>query len=66
MNVTINGTSKEMGNITYLSDLVTQYCKEPKHILTEVNGHIIPADLWANTALKDGDTIELVTFVGGG
>ena len=66
MKVTINGTPKEFKDLSYLSDIVTQFCKEPKHIITEINGHIIPSDLWANTALKDGDTIELVAFVGGG
>ncbi|MBF0490230.1 MAG: sulfur carrier protein ThiS [Candidatus Omnitrophica bacterium] len=66
MKVTINGTVKELPNISYLSEIVTQYCKEPKHVITEVNGQIIPANLWGNTALKDGDTIELVAFVGGG
>lgn len=66
MNVTINGTSKELGGMSYLSDIVAQFCKESKHIITEVNGNIIPSDLWANTALNNGDTIELVAFVGGG
>ena len=66
MNVIINGTPKELKDISYLSDIVAQFCKEPKHILTEVNGNIIPPAVWDNTALKDGDTVELVTFVGGG
>lgn len=66
MKITINGTSKDLADITYLSDIIAIYCKEPKHIISEVNGHIIPCELWANTALKEGDTIELVAFVGGG
>jgi sulfur carrier protein len=66
MKVIINGTSKEFTNNTLLSDIVTQFCKEPKHIITEVNGTIVPSNAWDNTSIKDNDTIELVAFVGGG
>lgn len=66
MKITINGTSKEFTNNPHLSDLVNQFCKEPRHIITEVNGNIIVANNWGSTALKDGDTVELVAFVGGG
>lgn len=66
MKVTINGTVKEFTGNSLLSDLVTQFCKESKHIITEVNGQIIPSNHWTNTSIKDGDTIELVAFVGGG
>jgi sulfur carrier protein len=66
MNVTINGTAKEFTNSLLLSEIVKQYCKEPKHIIIEVNGHIIVSDNWNTTSLKDGDMIELVAFVGGG
>ena len=66
MKVTINGTSKELNNNPQLADLVAQFCKESKHIITEVNGTIIPSSNWNNTSIKDGDTIELVAFVGGG
>ncbi len=66
MKVTINGTVKEFANTPHLSDLVGQFCKEPKHIITEVNGNIVVSGNWSTTPIKDGDTIELVAFVGGG
>ena len=66
MKITINGTVKKFQGQCHLSEIVKQFCKESKHIITEVNGNIIPSTLWVNTALKDGDTIELVAFVGGG
>ena len=66
MKVTINGTAKELTGSPFLSGIVTQFCKESKHIITEVNGHIIPSNDWNKTSIKDGDTIELVAFVGGG
>jgi len=66
MNITINGTSQELTSAKSLSDIVKNFCKEPKHVITELNGAIIPADQWAQTSVKNGDALELVTFVGGG
>ena len=66
MNITINGTSKHLPTAKTLTDVVGLFCKQPKHVITEVNGTIVPCDKWTNTALKEGDTVELVSFVGGG
>ncbi len=66
MKVTINGTMKELTNSSCLSDIVSQFCKQPKNIITEVNGHIITSNDWNHTSIKEGDQIELVAFVGGG
>lgn len=49
-----------------MSDIVSTFCRQPKHVISELNGTIIPCDQWAKTSLKDGDALELVTFVGGG
>ena len=66
MNITINGKQHPLNAAQNLTDIVNAYCKTPKHVISELNGSIIPSDKWANTSLKDGDTLELVTFVGGG
>jgi len=66
MDIIINGTTQQLTPAKSLSEIVSSFCKQPKHVITELNGTIIPADQWANTSLKDGDSLELVTFVGGG
>ena len=66
MKVTINGISKELNQALLLTDLVNQYCKNPKHVIAEVNGEIINASQWSQKSVTDGDAIELVGFVGGG
>ena len=66
MNIIINGTSQQLTSAQNLSDIVTTFCKQSKHVVTELNGTIVPPDQWAQTNLKDGDALELVTFVGGG
>lgn len=66
MKITLNGTAKELPQPVLLTDLVNQYCKNPKHIIAEVNGEIIKSSQWTQKSITDGDTIELVGFVGGG
>jgi thiamine biosynthesis protein ThiS len=66
MNVTINGTPQQLTPPKNLSDIVSTFCKGSKNVITELNGTIVPPDQWLQTSLKDGDTLELVAFVGGG
>ena len=37
-----------------------------KRIAVELNGDILPKYQYSETMLKDGDSMEVVTFVGGG
>jgi thiamine biosynthesis protein ThiS len=66
MNITINGKSYPLTSAKNLSDIVSSFCKQSSHVITELNGAIIPSDQWTKTNLQDGDALELVTFVGGG
>ncbi len=66
MHLTINGQSKNIDGAGTIAELVGRFCSNTKAIITEVNGTIIPKTDWQKTPLKDGDTVELVSFVGGG
>ncbi|MDE1921441.1 MAG: sulfur carrier protein ThiS [Candidatus Omnitrophica bacterium] len=66
MNITINGTPRQLTNDGNLSDIVSALGKQPRHVITELNGSIIPSQMRGQTRLKDGDSLEIVTFVGGG
>jgi sulfur carrier protein len=66
MKIKINGIEKELAHPVGLNELVSQFCKNPKHIIAEVNGEILRAPQWTGRSIKEGDTIELVGFVGGG
>ena len=39
---------------------------DPKRIAVERNGDIVPKAQYDETVLKDGDSVEVVSFVGGG
>ena len=38
----------------------------PELVVAEHNGVIVPRTQWPNTAVGDGDNLEIVTIVGGG
>ncbi len=38
----------------------------PRKVAVELNLEIVPRSLYAQTALADGDRIEIVHFIGGG
>lgn len=49
---------------------VAEYLSESgydlKRVAVELNGDILPKSQYADTLLKDGDSVEIVSFVGGG
>ncbi len=65
MNVTINGETKSVSSET-LAALVDSLGMKPDRVAVELNRDIVPRDRWADTALNDGDRLEIVHFVGGG
>ena len=66
MNITLNGKIKQLSGVKDLRSLVELLCNDKSPIVAELNGEIIKAAQWKETTLKEGDTIELVSFVGGG
>ena len=63
--VKVNGTELDIAGKTLTEYLATTNY-DMKRIATEINGEIVPKAQYAQTVLKDGDSIEIVSFVGGG
>ena len=63
--VKINGESKDVAGMTLTAYLTTTKY-DPKRIAIERNGDIVPKVQYSQTVLEDGDSIEIVSFVGGG
>ena len=63
--VKINGEEKNAVGKT-----VAQYLAESgydiKRVAVELNGNILPKAQYESTFLQDGDSVEIVSFVGGG
>ena len=49
---------------------LTQYLRDrnykPAHVVVELNEAIIQKDHYEHTILKDGDVVEILSFMGGG
>ena len=63
--VKVNGAELDIAGKTiaeYLSS--TNY--DPKRIAVERNGDIVFKSRYGETLLEDGDSLEVVSFVGGG
>ena len=63
--VRINGQDCEKTGIS-VSDYLEQENYNVKHSVVEYNLEIIPKERYAQTSLKDGDDVEIVSFMGGG
>ena len=66
MRILLNGKEKEFAQLKNLQDLVSQFCRDHRPVIAEVNGEIIKCPRWEKTSIKDGDSVELINFVGGG
>ncbi len=63
--VKINGEEWNVAGKTIAEYLAaTKY--DPKRIAVERNGEIVPKAQYPTTVLQNGDSIEVVSFVGGG
>ena len=65
MRIEVNGEHREMEPGTIL-DLVETLGLNPKKVAVERNLEIVPRSLHGETALAEGDRIEIVQLVGGG
>lgn len=64
--IQINGKPVENAAGLTLSDYLTQAGYTMQFVAVEKDGVIIPRAQYQDTVLSDGDTLEIVQFVGGG
>jgi len=65
MKLTLNGQTKDTEART-VRDLLVELGLGEQAVAVEVNRQVVPKARHGQTALSDGDAIELVTLVGGG
>lgn len=63
--VTINGKAEDVSGIT-LADYLARAGYNPERVVVERNLSIIPRDCLGEVWIEEGDTIEILNFVGGG
>ena len=65
ISIIVNGESRRTASGS-IADLVRSLELDPAKVAVERNGGIVPRSTLADVPLADGDTLEIVHFVGGG
>lgn len=71
MNLHINGEARTFADPAppdafTLAALIESLGMKPDRVAVELNRDIVPRERWPETPLNDGDSLEIVHFVGGG
>jgi len=65
MKVTVNGDARDLPEGETVRALVVRYNLKPEKVAVELNKRLLRSEKY-DTQLKEGDEVEIVTFVGGG
>ncbi|MHC5212176.1 MAG: sulfur carrier protein ThiS [Planctomycetota bacterium] len=66
LHLTVNGEVRELPAGATIRALLATLDVRTDRCAVEVNREIVPRSTHAERALRDGDAVEIVTFVGGG
>ncbi|HEY1622691.1 MAG TPA: sulfur carrier protein ThiS [Streptosporangiaceae bacterium] len=64
--ITVNGQARTAPLGITLDQLVAESTELTSGVAAAVGGDVVPRKKWAETAINDGDRIEIVTAVQGG
>ena len=65
MRVTVNGEEREISSVS-VGALLGELDYEGTHFAIALNYDVVPKSLWADTPIKSGDEIEIITPRQGG
>jgi thiamine biosynthesis protein ThiS len=66
MQITVNGENREYSTGMSLSELLKSFDFDERYVAVELNRKIVPRIQFSEKLLVENDTLEIVTFVGGG
>ncbi len=66
MQIIINGEKKTINGSTTLAGLLNELNIDTQRVAVELNMSIIDKSDYSKTILKDNDSLEIVSFIGGG
>ena len=66
MILKINGKEEKVEPATNLTALVEARGLRPERIVVEHNLQIVPREKWTEVTLAENDSLEIISFVGGG
>ena len=66
MLITVNGENKEAPEGLTISGLLQFLKIQPERVAVELNLDIVKKDRYGTTPVKEGDSVEIVSFMAGG
>ena len=66
MHIILNGEPFELDHRVSVTELLSKLDIDPRRVAVEHNLAIIKRQTFADVVVGDGDTVEIVNFVGGG
>jgi thiamine biosynthesis protein ThiS len=66
MHITLNGEKKELPDMLTVLGLLQFLNIQHQRVAVELNESIVKKDRYADTTVSDGDSLEVVSFMGGG
>lgn len=66
MRITVNGEPRLLDEERSVAELLAELALTPQRVAVERNGQLVRRAEFAQTRLREGDRIEIVTLVGGG
>jgi thiamine biosynthesis protein ThiS len=66
MNITLNGERYELDRALSIADLLARLDIDPRRVAVEHNLAILKRQKFPEIVISEGDTVEIVNFVGGG
>ena len=66
MTITLNGDPYEIAGPLTVTELLAQLSIDARRVAVEHNLVILKRETFPQTTVNEGDTVEIVNFVGGG
>jgi thiamine biosynthesis protein ThiS len=66
VTITLNGDPFELDSPMSVAALLTKLDIDPRRVAVEHNLNIVKRKTYPETVIGEGDTVEIVNFVGGG
>ena len=64
--ISFNGEEKPFKGEMTVADFLEKEGYRTERVAVEINGSIVPKHTFGEEVMKPGDTVEVVSFVGGG
>ncbi|WHT19941.1 sulfur carrier protein ThiS [Crossiella sp. CA-258035] len=66
MKVRVNGTDHQLGEQATVAEVLTLLAAPSTGIAVALDGAVVPRASWAETELREGSVVEVLTAVQGG